>query len=183
MEKGVNSSKRGFTIIEVALVLAIAGLIFLMVFIALPALQRNQRDSRRRDDIITFIQTVKKYQTNNRGSLPTGVGIAEYKEGAGRTPGTTWQDFYNNYLGNNFMDPSGDYYKLQVMQCEQNTPDQNCNNSVLNDLVGASFPNNYRIMVVLQATCYGDKAIKSSNPRNLAALYRLEGAGVYCNNT
>ncbi|MBP6924997.1 type II secretion system protein [Candidatus Saccharibacteria bacterium] len=33
-----NQTKKGFTIIEVVLVLAIAGLIFLMVFIALPAL-------------------------------------------------------------------------------------------------------------------------------------------------
>ncbi|MBS7346174.1 MAG: type II secretion system protein, partial [Candidatus Sacchiramonaceae bacterium] len=39
--------KYGFTIIEVVLVLAIAGLIFLVVFIALPALQRNQRDTQR----------------------------------------------------------------------------------------------------------------------------------------
>ena len=38
-------NKKGFTIIEVVLVLAIAGLIFLMVFVALPALQRGQRDS------------------------------------------------------------------------------------------------------------------------------------------
>lgn len=42
------SSKKGFTIIEVVLVLAVAGLIFLMVFIALPALQRSQRDSQRK---------------------------------------------------------------------------------------------------------------------------------------
>ena len=39
-----KSNTKGLTIIEVVLVLAIAGLIFLMVFIALPALQRNQRD-------------------------------------------------------------------------------------------------------------------------------------------
>ena len=36
--------KQGFTIIEVVLVLAIAGLIFLAIFITLPALQRAQRD-------------------------------------------------------------------------------------------------------------------------------------------
>ena len=36
--------KKGFTIIEVVLVLAIAGLIFLIVFITLPAMQRGQRD-------------------------------------------------------------------------------------------------------------------------------------------
>ena len=40
-----SENKKGFTIIEVVLVLAIAGLIFLMVFLALPALQRSQRDS------------------------------------------------------------------------------------------------------------------------------------------
>ena len=43
-----TGDKGGFTIIEVVLVLAIAGLIFLMVFIALPALQRSQRDTERR---------------------------------------------------------------------------------------------------------------------------------------
>ena len=40
--------ERGFTIIEVVLVLAIAALIFLMVFVALPALQASQRDSARK---------------------------------------------------------------------------------------------------------------------------------------
>ena len=39
-----QQNKKGFTIIEVVLVLAIAGLIFLMVFVALPALQRGQRE-------------------------------------------------------------------------------------------------------------------------------------------
>ena len=60
----------GFTIIEVALVLAIAGLIFLMVFIALPAVQRTQRDAKRRDDIGTLLTAIQKYQSNNRGALP-----------------------------------------------------------------------------------------------------------------
>ena len=36
--KNQNSTKKGFTIIEVVLVLAVAGLIFLMIFLALPAL-------------------------------------------------------------------------------------------------------------------------------------------------
>ena len=46
-----NFQKNGFTIIEVVLVLAVAGLIFLMVFLALPALQRSQRDTQRKSDI------------------------------------------------------------------------------------------------------------------------------------
>ena len=51
MLKRENRTKKGFTIIEVVLVLAIAGLIFLMVFIALPQLQRAQRDTQRRNDL------------------------------------------------------------------------------------------------------------------------------------
>lgn len=66
----MTNTKKGFTIIEVVLVLAVAGLIFLMVFIALPALQRAQRNSRRRSDIARFISAVSDYQTNNSGKVP-----------------------------------------------------------------------------------------------------------------
>ena len=46
-----QAKQEGFTIIEVMLVLAIAALIFLMVFVALPALQRGQRDTARKNDV------------------------------------------------------------------------------------------------------------------------------------
>ncbi len=68
MEK---KQQQGFTIIEVVLVLAIAGLIFLMVFLALPALQRSQRDSTRRSSVSYFASQVAQYQANNRGAIPT----------------------------------------------------------------------------------------------------------------
>lgn len=61
-----NANKKGFTIIEVVLVLAIAGLIFAMVFIALPALQRNQRDNGRKSDASTVAAAVNTYQSNNK---------------------------------------------------------------------------------------------------------------------
>lgn len=57
--------RKAFTIIEVVLVLAVAGLIFLMVFIALPALQRSQRNTRRRQDIARIATAVTNYQANN----------------------------------------------------------------------------------------------------------------------
>lgn len=63
--------RKGFTIIEVVLVLAIAGLIFLMVFIALPALQRSQRDSARKSEASAVVGAVGTYQGNNRGANPT----------------------------------------------------------------------------------------------------------------
>lgn len=61
----MKTNKRGFTIIEVVLVLAIAGLIFLAVFIALPALQRSQRNTRRRQDLSRIASAVTEYQGAN----------------------------------------------------------------------------------------------------------------------
>lgn len=74
----VSARSRGFTIIEVVLVLAIAGLIFLMVFIALPALQRNQRDTARKNDVSNIAAAVTSYSSNNRGAFPTTTNLVEY---------------------------------------------------------------------------------------------------------
>ena len=77
-----NLNKQGFTIIEVVLVLAIAGLIFLMVFVALPALQRSQRDTARRNDMSRVDTSLVQYQTNNStrsNNLPdTGTTISKW---------------------------------------------------------------------------------------------------------
>ena len=69
----------GFTIIEVVLVLAIAALIFLMVFIALPALQRSQRDDARKKDVTIVASAVQSWQGNNRSSRwPTSTQLQSY---------------------------------------------------------------------------------------------------------
>ena len=62
-----SQNNKGFTIIEVVLVLAIAGLIFLMVFLALPALQRSQRDTARKNDVALVSSAIKSWRSNNRG--------------------------------------------------------------------------------------------------------------------
>lgn len=70
VEKGTMSQQqlkeKGFTIIEVVLVLAIAALIFLMVFIALPALQSSQRDTARKNDVGIVAAAVNTWSGNNR---------------------------------------------------------------------------------------------------------------------
>ena len=63
-----KDNKKGFTIIEVVLVLAIAGLIFAMVFIALPALQRSQRDQSRKNDTSTVAAAINNWNSANRNS-------------------------------------------------------------------------------------------------------------------
>lgn len=159
--------KSGFTIIEVSLVLAIAGLIFLMIFVALPALQRSSRDTQRREDMMTLISEIKKYQSNNRGALPTDSGNA------------SWANFYAKYLDDKFADPDTDQkYTLTTADCGKNTANEPCAVSYAD----VSFPNNYKITVVTGAICDGESAIKSNNPRRVAVLYKLE-LGVYCGNT
>lgn len=60
---------KGFTIIEVVLVLAIAALIFLMVFVALPALQASQRDTARKNDASSVAAAAQNYMSSERKAL------------------------------------------------------------------------------------------------------------------
>lgn len=85
-----NNRASGFTIIEVVLVLAIAGLIFLMVFLALPALQRSQRDTQRKDDLSRINTQITNYQSSNRSKIPTTAS------GSGGIVGSG--GFVQNYL-------------------------------------------------------------------------------------
>ncbi len=192
MKKGEKLQNKGFTVIEVSLVLAIAGLIFLMVFVALPGLRASQRDADRREHVASFLESVKKYQTNNRGALPgsselttinNGGTVNVSSENAGSGSGTTWAGFYQKYLGQNFMDPSGEYYKLKVVSCGAQAADRDCVDNAQYVNKDVFFPNNYTMLVVLQASCSGGKTVATSNPRKLAVVYKLEGAGVYCSNT
>ena len=95
-----KSHKQGFTIIEVVLVLAIAGLIFLMVFVALPALQRSQKDTQRRQDYADLSAAISNYMTNNNGKLP--------KAGASLSAA--------QYINANGNDPDGIPYKIVVKE-------------------------------------------------------------------
>lgn len=68
-----TNSKRslgGFTIIEILIVLAIAGLILTMVFIAVPQLQRNTRDTQRQDLASRLSSELGTYASNNGGVYP-----------------------------------------------------------------------------------------------------------------
>jgi prepilin-type N-terminal cleavage/methylation domain-containing protein len=67
----------GFTIIEVMIVLAIAGLIMLIVFLAVPALQRNSHNTTRKNDIGRVGSAVNDWVSNNNGTVFTaGTGNA-----------------------------------------------------------------------------------------------------------
>lgn len=66
----VKKQTEGFTIIEVLIVLAIAGLIILIVFLAVPALQRNSRNTQRKNDVSSLAGTLQEELNNTNGTMP-----------------------------------------------------------------------------------------------------------------
>ena len=186
-----NNSRKGFTIIEIALVLAIAGLIFLMVFIALPAVQRTQRDAKRRDDVGRLLTAIQKFQTNNRGALPTGNtgadGISWESQVVkdAEAGATDWAGFFKSFLGEDFEDPKGHYYKIAAGDCNTKVGEGVCSygSEANNDSI--AFDNyGYMMYIVRRATCEGAAPIPSTNPKNIAVVYKMEGTGAaYCANT
>ena len=152
-----SSQKPAFTIIEVVLVLAIAGLIFLMVFIALPALQRSQRDTQRKNDLSRTLTAVQSYQSNNRGQLPTD-----------------WGSFVNSYLkldGDQYKDPDGSSYVLWEYTIAAGKPTYRTNS------VGNSV-----IFLYKNAKCDGENIVAGDGSNRIAFAMFLEGGGVACEN-
>lgn len=153
-----NKNAKGFTIIEVVLVLAIAGLIFLVVFLALPALQRGQRDTQRKQDLGRFMSQLTAYQSNTQGQLPTAWGPTS--------------SFVQNYLTNNqsFKDPStGADYTITSP-----TPSPT-----------AAAPTAGQVFVYLSASCNsanssGVAAITPTNNRVVAVVFYQEQGTLTC---
>lgn len=194
-------AKSGFTIIEVVLVLAIAGLIFLMVFVAFPALKRSQDDTRRQNDISRLSTQLNNFKTNNSNGIPgkgekndnlTGtVTQADADGNIGKNRGT-WAYFYKNYLiGNNdiFEDPDGDAYSLRIVYCGESgtaakpmtgvSDGADCQKNA--QRYDTSFADqSHEILVVLGARCEGEAAVAASGSRNIAFVYKKEGGGVIC---
>ena len=191
--------QNGFTIIEVSLVLGIAGLIFLMAFVALPALWGTARDSERRDDVLTFTQKLKDFQTNNnRGALPilsaaqesalnTGSKIdviGANITSSGTWSSTSWEGFYRDFLPKDFEDPSGTKYNLRITKCRPSggAIDVACNEFATYDLLTEAGKNT--MYVILGAVCEGSEPRSSANPRRVAVLYQMERSNsAFCANT
>jgi prepilin-type N-terminal cleavage/methylation domain-containing protein len=68
--KHLSTNHSGFTIIEVLIVLAIAGLIMVVVFLAVPNLQRSQRNTARKQDASDILTAADNQVSNANGSMP-----------------------------------------------------------------------------------------------------------------
>lgn len=95
-----NEHRSGFTIIEIMIVLAIAGLIMLIVFLAVPALQRASRNTGRKDDIGRISSAINDFVSNDNGNLPGG------------TTGATWNADCTTIIGTGTAGNYGDAGQL-----------------------------------------------------------------------
>ena len=203
-----QSERKGFTIIEVVLVLAIAGLIFLMVFVALPALQRSQRDTARRNDISRVGTSLVQWQTNhgtavnklpNAGSDTASIYDAgENGEFGSNCDTNVACEFVRDYMNsgvdgaksNSFQDPDGDFYSVLITPNLANVDGGpmsfsagaglSYSNDKGYDITGENAYKAHVIYIVPGAVCSDDATAVKSSQRHYAVLYRLEGAGVYC---
>lgn len=202
----MTKNKKGFTIIEVVLVLAIAGLIFLMVFIALPALQRSQRNTQREDDISRFLTAANDYQTNNNGKTPFGNGtnrandvdkrfVKRYiddscsaKAGAATVDGWSFDSTYECNGGSQFTDPDGTVYNMKHVGAIDGSSLKAGEITVKVTSGGAStdqdpkWPNAHAVLVYTNASC-GDEGttVQGNGKRQYAMFYVLEGDSITCN--
>ncbi len=68
MLKNLLNKQEGFTLIEVVLVLAIAGLIMVIVFLALSGAQKSRRDTARKSDANRLLAAIESCAGNNNGA-------------------------------------------------------------------------------------------------------------------
>jgi prepilin-type N-terminal cleavage/methylation domain-containing protein len=94
--RNLLKKEKGFTLIEIVLVLAIAGLLLVIVFLAVSGAQKSRRDTQRKTDLSRIAAQLESYASNNNGLYPQMAGAQ------------TWTAFWgSNYItGGNFNDPT-----------------------------------------------------------------------------
>jgi len=162
MKSGQTNNKQGFTIIEVLMVLGIAGLIFAIVFTALPRARISSRDGERKQALSTILSEVEQYGANNRGKYPVN--------------GTGLRTIVNaNLDGANFRDPKNKTtYSSRIYN-------NNAGFTVtLPDTAGAEGTIIYAVGAECDPTPAGNDYLDGTGfSRTYAAVIRLE-RGAYC---
>ena len=132
----------------------------LLVFLALPALQRGQRDTQRKNDVGRLQAAISQYKSRNNGRVPA-ANQAE------------WDNFFTNDMqraGDSFADPVGGPYVANVRASgsaernEYSEPDAN------------------GIFLYYGARCDGENPTGTLDPnaRRIAIVKPLEGGGRHC---
>ena len=141
-----------------------------MVFIALPALQRSQRDAQRKQDVSRLLDAVQRYKSNNRGQLPSVLQTASW---AGLTNSSS-DRFIKTYLAVDgpFRNPQGEIWNIHGSM--YNTPGSELPPAVVNRALLREF----RLAVGMK--CDGSGLVVAQGPGHVAVRIFLESGGVYC---
>ena len=166
--KKQNINPKGFTIIEVILVLAIGSLIILMALVALPSLQAAQRDTQRKNDYATLESAITSYTSNNRGKLPP-----DCQDQINSTTGEPNRDtdahckFIATYIKDSWADPQKGYYEVKVTATLPSQPQGGANSG--------------KVYIVKSAKCNGETAVIDTTLGNRRyAIWAFLESGTYC---
>jgi prepilin-type N-terminal cleavage/methylation domain-containing protein len=171
---------KGFTIIEVMIVLAIAGLILLIVFLAVPALERSARNTQRKNDVSNILAGYNTATSNNNSTPPSCISYAN--------PTLTW--FAGGAVptcsGSQLEETKLGYYTKGVVASAATASSGKVylNSSpgtgtiTLDGGVGAAAKYDY-VEIVYGDTCSGTSAVAGS-ANQVSVLYELEtGSSTY----
>lgn len=96
--------KKGFTLIEIVIVLAIAALIMVIVFFAVAGAQRTRKDQQRKDLVARVVSQLENYASNNSGCFPA---YASFVGAANSTTCGLTPSFWAAYMPNTAADADG----------------------------------------------------------------------------
>lgn len=187
----LKNKEKGFTIIEVLIVLAIAALILVVVLIAIPQLQRNQRNNARKALGARIASELGNYIGNNNGNPPVAaVGSGQTDFGS---PRSLAGGFFNRYLGCGPATGGANIASgtvVPVATCTTNILDPSSGFAVgtgpLGTLQGVTVTgtpgaNAGDIDYITTRICAGETTTATgATQRNYAMTMRLEGNAVAC---
>lgn len=177
----MKKSQKGFTIIEVALVLAIGALIFLVVFLAVPALQRNQRNDARHRDVSNIVTAVSSWAANN-----TQQSLFQAAGGTGDSAGPN-QINPDTGTGNNgdgkdselgkYLDSVSSNTEFVVVKKFNSSTDVNGSTGKANSNLYTENGQPVKVTVVMGATCDGTTGLQAGAARSAAVVGSTETTG------
>lgn len=165
LHKLKNRKQEGFTIIEVLIVLAIAGLILLIVFLAVPALQRNAHNTSLKNDVAGILGAASEYTNNNNGATLAGVAVA--------LGANTF------YIGGTAANCTAAASTLNCATAKVGTEITTVNTPTAT--ISTAKPAIGTINLYTTAVCSGNTPVAAgATARNFVAYYQLEGGSIQC---